>query len=156
MSSVSKGVGAKPMMDFFTAHAASPKKEPTAKRPLEFEIKPAKKPKTIYESIEVVVKEAAERVLTCIGPGQSESTYQKCLAIELRYQGYDVIEKSAQTIMYRDVNIGYTELDILIKLQGQKFVVLELKSVDSIPAKNVHQVKRYMRNDPNIIAGFLV
>ena len=96
-------------------------------------------------SFQDVIRGAAENVMKDIGPGNSESVYQRCLALELRYQGYIVQEKSAQTIRYREVAVGYNELDLLVRLPDDKFAVIELKSVDCIPV-NCHDLARRSRH----------
>ena len=95
--------------------------------------------------IEKVAKEivdAAIKVHRTLGPGLFESTYQKCLAYELRKRGLRVDCEVVLPIVYDGVEIesGY-RLDMLV----DDLIVVENKTVDNITPVHSAQLLTYLR-----------
>ena len=95
--------------------------------------------------IEDVVKEivdAAIKVHRTLGPGLFESTYQKCLAFELRKRGLRVDCEVILPIIYDGVVIesGF-RMDMLV----EDLVVVENKTIDRIAPINSTQLLTYLR-----------
>lgn len=95
--------------------------------------------------IEAIAKEivdAAIKVHRTLGPGLFESTYQKCLAYELRNRGLRVDCEVVLPIIYDGVEIesGF-RMDMLV----EELVVVENKAVDRIDPVHSAQVQTYLR-----------
>lgn len=90
-----------------------------------------------------------EQVIGCaievhraLGPGLLESTYQQCLAHELKLQGIPFRTEHPLPIEYKGVRLdcGY-RLDILVN----DCLILELKSVDEIAGIHKAQLLTHMK-----------
>ncbi len=77
-----------------------------------------------------------------LGPGLLESTYEQCLAYELRQCGIDFKLQQALPVQYKGLRLdcGY-RVDILV----QETLILELKSVDVIMGIHQAQLLTYMK-----------
>jgi GxxExxY protein len=91
----------------------------------------------------------SNRVIGCVievhrelGPGLLESTYEQCLAHELRRNEIPFQIQHPQPVRYKDIRLdcGY-RIDVLVENK----LILELKSVEEI--KGIHQAQRltYMK-----------
>ena len=85
----------------------------------------------------------SHRVIGCaievhraLGPGLLESTYEQCLAPELRLNGISFELQHPQPVEYRGIRLdcGY-RIDILIEDE----LIIELKSVEEI--KGIHEAR---------------
>lgn len=85
---------------------------------------------------------AAIEVHRALGPGLLESAYESCLAFELAQHGLKVEQQKPLPIVYREVQLdcGY-RLDLLIENQ----VIVEIKSVDSLPPIHKAQLLSYLK-----------
>jgi GxxExxY protein len=95
--------------------------------------------------IEEVAKEivdAAIKVHRTLGPGLFESTYQKCLAHELRKRGLRVECEVVLPVIYDGVEIesGF-RMDMLV----ENMIVVENKTVDRVAPINSTQLQTYLR-----------
>jgi GxxExxY protein len=95
--------------------------------------------------IEIIAKEivdSAIHVHRALGPGLFESTYQKCLAFELRKRGFSVDCEVVLPIVYEGNTIesGY-RLDMLV----DHSVVIENKTVDALLPIHATQLLTYLR-----------
>jgi len=95
--------------------------------------------------IETVAKEivdSAIKVHRTLGPGLFESTYQKCLAYEIRKRGFQVDCEVVLPIIYDGMKIesGY-RLDMLV----EESIVVENKTVDTIAPIHTTQLLTYLR-----------
>jgi GxxExxY protein len=95
--------------------------------------------------IEFIAKEivdSAIHVHRALGPGLFESTYQKCLAFELRKRGFSVDCEVVLPIVYEGNTIesGY-RLDMLV----DHSVVIENKTVDALLPIHATQLLTYLR-----------
>ncbi len=77
-----------------------------------------------------------------LGPGLLESTYEQCLAHELRLKGITFQLQHPQPVQYKGVRLdcGY-RLDLLV--EGE--LIIELKSVEAIKGIHEAQLLTYMK-----------
>lgn len=93
--------------------------------------------------------ELSNRVIGCaievhrhLGPGLLESTYEQCLAHELRSNGIEFQLQYPLPVHYKDVRLdcGY-RIDVFVEKQ----LILELKSVEEITGIHKAQLLTYMK-----------
>ena len=84
----------------------------------------------------------ALRVHSELGPGLLESTYEACLAFELREAGHEVETQVALPVVYHGVHldVGY-RIDMVV----EGLVVVEIKSVDAVAPIHEAQLMSYMK-----------
>lgn len=77
-----------------------------------------------------------------LGPGLLESTYEACLAFELKQKGLIVSQQQALPIVYKDVklNAGY-RIDLLV----ENLIIVEIKSVDALADIHIAQLLTYLK-----------
>lgn len=82
------------------------------------------------------------KVHSALGPGLLESTYQACLAFELRSEGLKVECEKPLPVVYRDVRLetGY-RIDMLVEEE----LIVELKSVEAVTPIHEAQVITYLK-----------
>jgi GxxExxY protein len=87
------------------------------------------------------VLDAAMKVHTTLGPGLLESTYQACLAQELRKTGLSVQSEVALPVVYDGIKleIGY-RIDLLV----ENLVIVEVKSIEALAPIHFAQVLSYL------------
>ena len=85
---------------------------------------------------------AAIEVHKQLGPGLLESSYEVCLAYELKQQGLNIQTQVALPVVYKEVklNAGY-RIDILIENK----VIIELKAVDFLANIHTAQLLTYLK-----------
>jgi len=95
------------------------------------------------------VEEIFKKTLDCsflvhsaLGPGLLESAYEECLFYELKQSGLYVEKQIALPLVYKEVKLdaGYR-----IELLGEKKVIVEIKSVDSLADIHLAQVLTYLK-----------
>lgn len=88
------------------------------------------------------VVDSAIAVHSTLGPGLLESTYQACLAYELRKRGVGVSEQVGLPVVYdaQRLEIGY-RIDLLV----QETVVVEIKAVEGIAPIHRAQLLSYLK-----------
>ena len=104
------------------------------------------------EKLAKVVLDCAYTVHSQLGPGLLESTYQACLAYELKNNGlYIEVEKSFP-VNYKNISIdcGY-RIDILVEHDK---LIIENKAVKKISDIHLSQILTYMKLS-NISLGFI-
>ena len=89
-----------------------------------------------------IILNAAFRVHSALGPGLLESSYEACLAYELRNEGLNVLTQVPLPLIYREVRleVGY-RLDILV----EDLVIVEIKSVDALAPIHQAQVLSHLK-----------
>ncbi len=89
-----------------------------------------------------LVLDAAMAVHSALGPGLLESTYQACLAQEMRNRGLSIRSEVPVPVVYEGVKleIGY-RIDLLV----DELVVLEIKSIDAIAPIHEAQLLSYLK-----------
>ena len=77
-----------------------------------------------------------------LGPGLLESTYEICLAYELKELGLVVKQQQALPVVYKNVklNAGY-RIDLLIEHK----VIVEIKSVEALADIHTAQLLTYLK-----------
>ena len=77
-----------------------------------------------------------------LGPGLLESTYETCLAFELKQQGLKLERQIALPVVYKDVKLdaGY-RIDLLVENR----VIIEVKSVDALADIHTAQLLTYLK-----------
>jgi len=87
-----------------------------------------------------------------LGPGLLESTYEQCLAYELKTVGITFKLQHSLPVEYKDIKLdcGY-RIDVLI----DDSIIVELKSVDKILPIHQAQLLTYMKLS-NISIGLLM
>ena len=94
------------------------------------------------EALTEAVLKAAFKVQSELGPGLLESSYRRCLAQELRTQGFSVREEVPVPISYHGLEIPEAyRIDLLVN-DG---VVVELKTVEHLTKAHEAQVVTYLR-----------
>ncbi|MEX2380056.1 MAG: GxxExxY protein [Vicingaceae bacterium] len=85
---------------------------------------------------------AAIEVHKELGPGLLESSYETCLAYELKQLGFNVKTQIALPVVYKDVklNAGY-RIDILVENK----VIIEVKAVDMLADIHTAQLLTYLK-----------
>jgi GxxExxY protein len=92
--------------------------------------------------------DAAIKVHTFLGPGLLESSYEACLAHELRLRGLSISTQYPIDLVYEGLRleVGY-RADLLV----DNAVIVELKAVDKILSVHEAQLISYLR-----LTGFRV
>ena len=87
-----------------------------------------------------------------LGPGLLESTYEQCLAHELKINDICFKIQYPLPVQYKGINLdcGY-RLDILVENE----IILELKSIEELQGIHTAQLLTYMKL-LNIKQGFLI
>ncbi len=77
-----------------------------------------------------------------LGPGLLESTYEACLAHELRRKGLNIVQQQALPVIYKGIKLeaGY-RIDIL----AEQKVIIEIKSVDALADIHMAQILTYLK-----------
>lgn len=85
---------------------------------------------------------AAIEVHKQLGPGLLESTYETCLAYELKKAGLNIQQQLALPVVYKEVklNAGY-RIDLLV--EGK--VIIEIKSVEALADIHTAQLLTYLK-----------
>jgi GxxExxY protein len=103
--------------------------------------------------------ELSNRVIGCaievhrvLGPGLLESTYEQCLAHELKLSGIHFLLQHPLPVDYKGLRLdcGY-RVDVLVENQ----IILELKSVEQLLGIHEAQLLTYMKL-AGIRQGFLI
>ncbi len=85
---------------------------------------------------------AAIEVHKTLGPGLLEGVYQKCLAYELKLQGFDVGAEIPLPIRYKDIEFKDAyKIDLLV----DKKLIVELKAAESMLPVYHAQLLSYLK-----------
>ncbi len=108
---------------------------------------------------QIVFSELSNRIIGCaievhreLGPGLLESTYEQCLAHELKLNGISFRLQHPLPVSYKGLRLdcGY-RVDVLVEDE----IILELKSVDQLTGIHEAQLLTYMKL-ACIKQGFLI
>ena len=104
------------------------------------------------ESAAKEIVDAAIKVHRALGPGLLESSYQQCLAFELRKRGLHLECEVTLPINYEGlfIDAGY-RVDMIV----EKLVLIENKTVDNLAPIHEAQILTYLRMS-GIQLGFLI
>ena len=77
-----------------------------------------------------------------LGPGLLESTYEKCLAYELKAHNIECVTQLGLPVKYKEINLdcGY-RVDLMVEQR----LIVELKSVSSLQQIHEAQLLTYMK-----------
>ncbi len=77
-----------------------------------------------------------------LGPGLLESTYEVCLAHELKLIGLNVNQQVPLPVIYKDIqlNAGY-RIDMIVENK----IIIEIKSVDALAPIHTAQILTYLK-----------
>ena len=77
-----------------------------------------------------------------LGPGLLESTYEKCLAYELKAHNIECVTQLGLPVKYKEINLdcGY-RVDLMVEQR----LIIELKSVSSLQQIHEAQLLTYMK-----------
>lgn len=94
------------------------------------------------EEIGKQIVDSAYQVHKALGPGLLESTYERCMVVELLERGLKVERQIKLPIVYKDKKIdeGY-RLDLLVENE----IIIELKTVESILPVHIAQIISYLK-----------
>ena len=84
---------------------------------------------------------AAIEVHRVLGPGLLESIYEEALCREMKLRSISFERQVAVDVVYKDTVIQGQRLDLIV----EKEVVIELKSVQNLPAVVMAQVLSYLK-----------
>lgn len=95
---------------------------------------------------------AAIEVHRQLGPGLLESTYETCLAYELKQNGLNLQQQVALPVVYKEVklNAGY-RIDLLVENK----IIIEIKSVEVLADIHTAQLLTYLKLK-NLKLGLLI
>ena len=93
-----------------------------------------------------LIIDAAYKVHTALGPGLLESSYQACLAYEIRKRGLHVETEVSLPLVYEEIRLecGY-RIDLLVEKQ----VIVELKVVEALHDVHLAQILTYLKFSNN-------
>lgn len=94
------------------------------------------------------IVDAALKVHTFLGPGLLESTYEACLAHELKLRGFGVSTQYPIPLVYEGLRLDVSyRADLVV----DNAVIVELKAVQSLESIHEAQLLSYLR-----LSGFRV
>jgi len=96
----------------------------------------------IENEISKTIIGAAIEVHKQLGPGLLESSYEVCLAYELKQLGLNIKTQVALPVVYKEVKLeaGY-RIDILVENR----VIIEIKAVDALADIHTAQLLTYLK-----------
>jgi len=105
-----------------------------------------------FDLVSYSVIGAAIEVHRHLGPGLLESTYERCLALELKLQGVSFQTQVTMPIVYKgtELDLGY-RIDMLV----ENSLIVELKAVDRVTGIHQAQILTYMKL-ANIPVGLII
>jgi len=94
------------------------------------------------EAVGKQIVDAAYQVHKTLGPGLLESTYERCMVVELLERGLKVVRQVKLPIIYKGNKIdeGY-RLDLLVENE----IIIELKTVESLLPVHEAQLISYLK-----------
>lgn len=113
-------------------------------------------PLMTYNELSHAIIGAAIEVHREMGPGLLERVYERCLATELRAQGYEVLEQHALPVHYKGQDIG---LEYRLDLWVDRRIIVEVKAVDQLHDVHRAQLLNYLkltRNKLGLLINFNV
>lgn len=99
------------------------------------------------------IKSAAAEVHSILGAGHSETVYETAIAVELLLEGIHHRTQVPCVINYKGCDIGVGFIDILV----EEHLIVEIKSVAKLSAKDEEQVRKYLvaaKQDKGLLINF--
>jgi GxxExxY protein len=96
----------------------------------------------VENEISYIIRGAAFKVHSKLGPGLLESVYEAALAYELKKLGYRVRSQVGIPVIYEDerLELGF-RMDLLI----EEKIIIEIKSIDNLADIHYKQLLTYLR-----------
>jgi GxxExxY protein len=94
-------------------------------------------------------------IFDTLGPHERESTYQKCLQVELERAGAKVELEVEIDCVYKDTVVGHRYADLVVEVADGKKAVIEIKACTDLLPDHSKQLHFYMRA-LNIRQGYLI
>lgn len=102
------------------------------------------------------IVDAAEAVMTELGPGNSEAVYQAALEVELRLRNVSFESQRIVPIVYKGYSVGHFRLDLVAWRHRDDPCVLELKALNGpLRCEERRQLEQYLKTT-GIPRGYLV
>ncbi len=76
-----------------------------------------------------------------LGPGHTESVYEKALCVELTLHSIPFMQQSRYALLYKDHEVGDGRLDLLVG----GLLVVEIKAVESLSPLHTAKVISYLK-----------
>ena len=103
------------------------------------------------------IRDISQLVFDTLGTGFSEYIYHRALEVELRQNNIEYESKKIIPILYKNINIGYGEADLVIHLKDNKNLILELKAISNSPREiEIAQVYTYLKSIPESVLGMVI
>lgn len=98
-----------------------------------------------YDHIEKIyteVMDCAFKVHRTLGPGLLESSYEECLAYEIKKSGLEIERQKALPLVYEEIKLdaGY-RIDMLVNSQ----LIVEVKAIETLLPVHWAQLITYLR-----------
>ncbi len=109
------------------------------------------------KSFDDQIESICARLFRALTSKQLESTYQRCLAIDLQQAGIEVIAQEVEIkLQYKGERVGTRRADIVLQTPSDKqWIVLELKAVQMLTSENMKQLQFYMHHF-DVDVGYLI
>ena len=103
------------------------------------------------------IRDISQLVFDTLGTGFSEYIYHRALEVELRQNNIEYETKKIIPILYKNINIGYGEADLVIHVKDNKKLILELKAISNSPREiEIAQVYTYLKSIPDSVLGMVI
>ena len=94
-----------------------------------------------FDGLSKAVIGCAVEVHRTLGPGFVEKAYRNAMRVALAADGFDFVTESRIVVMYRGVEVGTHQLDLVI--EGK--LILELKAAKCLTDIHYAQLRSYLR-----------
>ena len=94
-----------------------------------------------YSDITEKIIKAFYKVYNTLGYGFLEKVYENALAIELKQQGFSIVQQAPLKIYYNDQLVGEYFADLLVEDK----VIVELKAVEALAKEHHAQLLNYLK-----------
>jgi GxxExxY protein len=112
---------------------------------------PSIEPGAHLDCIARLVVESALEVHRELGPGFSESVYERALALEFELRSIPFRRQVPIAILYKSISVGDGRIDLLVA----DSLVVELKAVETLGPVHLAQVLSYLRAS-HLTLGLLI
>lgn len=101
-----------------------------------------------YDKMIEYIKESANNIYKCLGPGYKEHIYVSALNIHLHENNCLFNNEVIVPIIYKNVQLGYERADTIIYNPCK--IILEFKSQNNkLSSKEINQLQKYLKNYNN-------
>lgn len=109
------------------------------------------------QSFDDQIKPICASLFRTLTSKQLESTYQRCLAIDLQHAGIEILAHEVEIkLQYKGERVASRRADILLQTPSDKqWIVLELKAVQMLTSEHMKQLQFYMHH-LDVDIGYLI